>query len=632
MVEIAATRVTIVDVAAECEQFGASGTVAMNPKNGQVLPGKPVTLSAKPGKDTVFAYWLVDGEKVGYTASYKYEPSMDSTVTAVFRLKSSVEDPVLDVDSVVQSQSSMVGVAFEMSVPLEDAAYPAKFTASKLPAGLKIDAASGAISGVPTKAGKYSVAVTAAGGTSGKSKSSVTLEIDIAELPLWAQGTFTGYVHVEEAGDDGVDMEDFVDYESTGFATMTVAANGKVSGKVSLDGVNWTFGAVSYDAASVTGLEDDSACVFVVKSDAKAGKVVKPIVLEVRYGGEVESLVNGFAEGEFCGGTAKMWRGIWKDKATAAAAKRVIDDWQGIYTVSLSADEDCGRGYLSLTVGKDGNVKATGKLADGTSVSATSPLMYDVDTGWLVMLYAVPSAYKGGAFALTVGFNEPQGVLGDAIGVSQWTSRNAEATAGHGEGFSRVLSLTGAYYNKLKTLHDYYESMRFELGDVSPMLAYTYKNTSFDDNNRKVTESWIEYADAVEAPLQQEGMTVTVNEKGAIIVEKATKPVQDKVTKEWSYEGKNDGGLSLSFAQATGIFKGSYTFWYDYDSAFDETTEKLTQTHISKKVNFEGILVQGVVPLSAGFYLWDAVGEYEDTKTGKTKTYKYNESYTVILK
>ena len=33
-------------------------------------------------------------------------------------------------------------------------------------------------------------------------------------------------------------------------------------------------------------------------------------------------------------------------------------------------------------------------------------------------------------------------------------------------------------------------------------------------------------------------------------------------------------GIIFSFAQATGIFKGSYTFWYDYLSAYDDTNGK----------------------------------------------------------
>ena len=53
--------------------------------------------------------------------------------------------------------------------------------------------------------------------------------------------------------------------------------------------------------------------------------------------------------------------------------------------------------------------------------------------------------------------------------------------------------------------------------------------------------------------------------------------------------------------------------------------------HTSKKVNFEGILVQGEEPKMEGFYLWDATGEYEDPKTGKPKTYKYKQSFPVSL-
>ena len=90
-------------------------------------------------------------------------------------------------------------------------------------------------------------------------------------------------------------------------------------------------------------------------------------------------------------------------------------------------------------------------------------------------------------------------------------------------------------------------------------------------------------------------------------------------------------GLTLSFTQATGIFKGSYTFWYDYASAYDDTTGKETLAHTSKKATFEGIFVQGEEPKMEGFYLWDATGEYEDEKTGKLKSYKYKQSFPVRL-
>lgn len=192
------------------------------------------------------------------------------------------------------------------------------------------------------------------------------------------------------------------------------------------------------------------------------------------------------------------------------------------------------------------------------------------------------------------------------------------------------MEFSGAYYDKLNKLSEYYEQMRLSLSGA-PMLSYTYKSTYLDDDTgRKVTESWLEEAEAADT-LNQDGLTVAVDEKGKIVVTKATKPVQDRETKEWYYEGTNDGALALSFTQATGIFKGAYTFWYDYTSAYDDTKDKETMAHTSKKVNFEGIMVQGEAGLR-GFYLWDATAVYEDDKTGKEKTYKYKESYSVELK
>ena len=213
-------------------------------------------------------------------------------------------------------------------------------------------------------------------------------------------------------------------------------------------------------------------------------------------------------------------------------------------------------------------MKAAGKLADGTGVSAASPLMYDEDAGWFVVLYASPSAYKGGAFVAAVGFKDR---LESVLITPRWSSRNAQATGEYGEGFDRDVDLDGAYYNKLDTLRKYYESARLSLG--LPEL------------------------NGVE-PLNGGDVDFGIDSNG--------KPVIDK-----------GSGLSLSFTQATGIFKGGYTF------VFDERNKK--------KVSFEGILVQGDEPKMNGFYLWDAAGEYEDAKTGKAKAYKYKRSFPVRL-
>ena len=500
----------------------------------------------------------------------------------------------------------------------------ASVTAKGLPAGLKLSG--GTITGVPTKAGTFAVTV------SFKNKLSWTasfmLNIVVRPLPEWAQGTFTG-----------VDVDYAI--QEYGSATLSVASAGKVSGKVALCGTNWTFTAASYDSAVL--YESGEPAEFRIKADMKAGKAVIPVELAVFAINPPETdgtpLQNARVYGKLAEGAELiLWRTLWKDKTTAAEVKRVLGGYEGVYTMSLDAD-DVGSGYLSLTVGKDGNVKASGKLADGTSVSTTSPLMYDdAANGYFVYLYAAPSAYKGGSFALTAGL-----VPGDAAVAGRppyrlvpvaftplWTSHSPEATGEYGAGFVRGLGFTGAYYDKLGTLKKYYESLRVSLDGGAPELGFTYKETYFDEKGKKVTTSSVQTAEAFDT-LWQDGLTAAVNEKGALVVEKATKPVQDRESKEWSYDGANDGALTLSFTQATGIFKGSYTFWYDYVSAYDDTTDKETWAHTSKKATFEGIFVQGEEPKMEGFYLWDATGEYEDEKTGKLKSYKYKQSFPVRL-
>ena len=454
------------------------------------------------------------------------------------------------------------------------------------------------------------------------------LNIVVRPLPEWAQGTFTG-----------VDIDYAI--QEYGSATLSVASAGKVSGKVALCGTNWTFTAASYNSAVL--YESGEPAEFRIKADMKAGKAVIPVELALFAIDPPKTDETPLQNARVYGKLAEdaeliLWRTLWKDKTTAAEAKRVLGGYEGVYTMSLDAD-DVGSGYLSLTVGKDGNVKASGKLADGTSVSTTSPLMYDdAANGSFVYLYAAPSAYKGGSLALTAGIvsdgtavaGRPPYRLVPVAFTPLWTSHNPEAMGEYGAGFVRGLGFTGAYYDKLGTLKKYYESLRVSLDGGAPELGFTYKETSFDEKGKKVTTSSVQTAEAIDT-FSQSGMTVSVNEKGALVVAKATKPVQDKESKEWSYDGANDGALTLSFTQATGIFKGSYTFWYDYVSAYDDTTGKETWAHTSKKATFEGIFVQGEEPKMEGFYLWDATGEYEDEKTGKLKSYKYKQSFPVRL-
>ena len=646
--------------------------------SGACAVNKKVTLKATANKGFVFVGWTdsqiaMDGDRIvsGAVPYLATTPSLVIDRTAKPTANSKTSTTITTVNDDVTYYANFVTVeedkaAISLAVyglnlpPLESGAMPVwtnicgvavdwlvasaglsttTVKAAGLPQGLKLvqDKETGDyfVQGVPTAASKIDAKtgvvtpskVTFTVTTTGKTSGVFGIDLIVMPLPDWAQGTFSGVVDVYDDG--GV--------ASYGIATMSVAANGKISGKMVLAGTNWTFGASGYDwKYSNSYMEDSDEYSFVSEVEAKSGKAIKWLEIEVSSLSSSGTFANGVAYGWGNDVSLTMWRHIWKDKSTAAEAKEELAKWEGVYTLSLQSGDDYGAGYLSLTIGKDGNVKASGKLSDGTGVSATSPLLCDADEGCFAYLYMASSAYKGGALSLAVGFDNGEGAvatqgvgarLGGRFGIARWTSFNPEATGVYGEGFNREMTFVGAYYDKGKNLSEYYEALRLSM--VAPVLAYTYKETYLGENGKKTTDSAISTAAAADT-LGQAGLTATVNEKGAIVVAKVTKPEQDKESKEWSYNGANDGALSLSFAQATGIFKGSYTFWYDYLSMYDATTLTESWTHTSKKVSFEGILIQGQDSMN-GFYLWDVTGFYYDPKTGKPKTYKYNESRPMSL-
>ena len=359
------------------EQPGAKGTVTMSPKNGDVEAGGTVTLTAKAGnKNTVFAYWTDgDGNIVGYTATLKVKPEGDMTYKAVFRLKSVCERPVFECGDIFYdgypSRNSMVGVAYKAQVVVDEAAYPVKFSATGLPAGLKIDATAGIISGVPTKAGTFQPTITVKSAANAKLKaSSRKIAIKIAKLPAWAYGSFSGPICLGDG--------DFSDPE--GQVTLSVGSTGKISGKFTVHGTNWTVSISSYSAES----ESDGG--LLIASGTATRKVgTKTYKMPCTWQLEEPDADDGrFGMGELNGGEYEFFvlRNNWKDANPAALLK----DWVGIYDW-LAPDG----AKLALTVGGGGIVKVTGSLGNGRKLTLSTPLLMEYEGMEYVLIYAPPA-------------------------------------------------------------------------------------------------------------------------------------------------------------------------------------------------------------------------------------------------
>lgn len=573
----------------------AIGVSASPPAGGVVSGGGPYasgssrTVTATANSGYTFASWIEGGTIVSTAASYTFTLSGNRTLVANFTANVSgiaITNP--------GAQQGIVGVMFTLPLAIVPSSNLI-VSVNGLPSGLRYSPAQKVISGVPTAAVTNKTVTISARNKAGNVATQVfTMTVD--PLRTWAWGTFNGWYR---AGGDSV-----------GVANMTVTKLGKITGKYSAGGTNYTFSAASYTNASSfeAGLR--------VVGIAKGVKTTVPVVLVVNSlvvaGGptslsKVEGRVNGVV-----GGAAPLvlYRDVWNDPDMKAAT-----NLDGYYTATLPGDGRCGSGYLAFTL-KKGSIKTSGKLADGNAVSLSSTVLVDESNRSFSVLYSAPTSYKGGCFFGMPEFLRPGAgahvvvhpLEGEAF---IWNNLAPEATGTHGEGFSRDVGLVGGWYDKLGNLRDYYANMTLTVGtsnDVPEIIVGTTRHSS----------AWWN-------PGGQPLMLLT-NSLGVltgITASRVGTPV--KVVSGWDYESaSNTVGLTFGLTRATGIFKGSFKAWFDYAT-----------THTAKSILVEGILTPEREDVNdgiegRGFFLWPDKATYLNS-LGMPVTYSYNWSCDFLL-
>jgi len=397
----------VLSVGAMTEGSGATGTVSANPKYGQVTAGKEVTLTAKAAKGSVFCRWEIDpapsadGKDLSDpTLKLKMDGKGDVRAKAVFVTKEEdAENIELSVNGAVLSDSVTTniycGVAVDWPVAVT-ALSKTTVKVSGLPSGLKFtdkgvlkkgskteyDVLPNTIYGAPTAASKVDakkgvvpsevkVAVT----TAGKTTKTYAFAVVVDPLPSWAVGTFDG----AEFGCSG----DAVDFENVSGLVqgLSVAANGKISGKALKSDGKWTLSADSF-ASYDTGSGMYLAAVVAKNGKAAATNILAVTSHEVDGVGQgVVTLING-------GETVQMaWQNLWKTEPWKTTAK----DFAKAPPLSV--------GEVSLKFAASGAVTAAGKFATGKdakgkdvvySDSCSSVLLPQGKNGYLVVLYFPP--------------------------------------------------------------------------------------------------------------------------------------------------------------------------------------------------------------------------------------------------
>ncbi len=615
------------DHALHAKWAGVASTVTFSAQGGTVDPALKVVnfgsaygvLPSPVWTGSLFGGWWTEAGGVG---------AQVSSGTVVAAAANHTLYAKWTANEAVDWQASL-GAAFGLA--LSDAfTGPAKVTVTGLPAGLTYNTATRTIEGSPSKLGTFTVTVAMEGAET------KTFAIDVKPLPAWAQGSFSGHV------------------EGGGLATMSVAASGKITGKIVVPGASYSFSAKSY----ASGDEEGG---FAVLADVKAGATV--LKLELLVTGEGQPETPGVASGTLDGETGlTLWRDVWKESAAATLLPL------GYYTATLPGGGDCGSGYLTFTVDKTGKFKTAGKLADGTAVSLSGTLALDGSGRLIAVLYTAPGGYGGGCFFGLVEFVRPAG--GGAVFLRpldgselRWESLNPQATESYGDGFARTLRLVGGLYDKLASLQTYYSGgLSVGVSWTPPALPIKRKVTDYNwDYPMPETDSEVERLPpkitssepdmAPDAGVSPGGLELTVNDAGtAISAPKSPAPSKmlDEETRqffgEYNYgELVNPSGLTFTFAKATGLFKGAFNVYYDYVSAVDATKEENGETfaHVVKKVSFEGALtpVRGDTSDGVGgrgFFLWAAKGAYDTGKVDRDdnpvmKEYPLNLSYDFKL-
>jgi hypothetical protein len=575
----------------------AANTVTISPIAASYAVDTQVTLTPTPVAGNVFVTWIgadatplnnnngvlmIEADRTKYVA------------TAVFKQGTALLVPQI---MPLGNLPAVVGVTFEQGIFVvsDNNEKTYTVTASGLPSGLVLTGSASAvdgyeISGTPKTAGTFNVTLTV---KNSAGSSSVSFTITVEALPAWAVGTFNG-VWVK-------DEHEWL----PGTATYTIQANGKSSGKFLAGGKT--------DSDSATVIEG---------SEYDENGVLQSVFIHTKDNRELVVSSDG---------TIEVWGD--DDDGHGYLSRTVSKDYDGYYTLSLAGNEECGSGYLGVTVKTtvkngvtNGTVKVAGKLADGTAVSLSTALFDNK-----AVIYTAPSAYRGGYVWYMIEFatnSETQKVVhvsADEIeSKGIWISYNPIATDTYTAGFRRTdLDVVGGLYTTIANIKSYYDGLTVNADNSG--LAYQY-------NTKDLT------AEAYAAEATPNGVVVNAD----FTVGKADKVTTTKVdgvtTYNYTTDSNADGsvntsGLTLTLKSATGIFTGKYVTYFDYENASGKSV------HTSKTVSYQGIMVPvrsddwAEYPEGRGYYLWNRTHVETPSRTtgGAEYKYKFNESWDFQL-
>ena len=365
-----------------------AGTVS---GGGTVNCGANLTVVAVPNAGYAFVQWTANGVPVSTSASYTFAGTEDRSLVATFDgLTIATANPL---------PSGTNGVAYSQQFEAIGGFPPYTWavSAGRLPAGLRLDAATGLLSGAPTAARVSNFRISVTDRLNQTVKSDFSVIMDNLTGPL--AGTYSGLLI----------QTNTPTHASSGSIQIVLANTGAFAGKLTLAGKKTVFSGQ-----------------FDTDGNATNSVAAVSVALHVEMAGNSAQITGSVIGTNF---TAEL----------LASLPDVSVLHQGTYTVVFSpADVTAtnlpqGYGYATLVVSRTGLGSLSGVLNDGTKVTAQAPVLQ----GGLWPLYV--SLYQNaGACIGWVSFGSNTTVTA----VVDWF-----APASHGAAaFSTTLTLDGSQY------------------------------------------------------------------------------------------------------------------------------------------------------------------------------------------
>ena len=380
--------------------------------------------------------------------------------------------------------------------------------------------------------------------------------------PVDEKGAYDGYFFSESA----FNAKGTVSAVRGTLALKVVRAAGALTAKAVIRQRTLSFRASAWDAQEEDGIQ---RVTLTARSGEKLGLNVRP----TRVWG---TLTGGALGGESL--TLDGVRNRFADSGDAEAQAR-LEGFKGYYTAALpvagalSSSEAVraapqGAGYLAVTVGNNGAVKIAGVLADGTKVALSSRLLLMEDEGEAacVPLFAplyLRKGWVGGLLRLT-----PRG--GPMVTDHERGEPVRWEKPGLGpDGFSELLAVCGGYYATVPSLASHY----LFGADVGP-VPYHFAGGAAE---------WVSGA-------LPRGVGVSVAGTRLSLARGAMPVLADGA---YVYADENSSQATLACTARTGLFKGNFNLYYDYEAGG-------RLRHTTVRVPYAGVLTPVRGPAFAG--------------------------------